>query len=479
MVEGLLLAGLGCIAGVIIAQSIWEILRRMVVRTGDTDPLATDWRALAAACGCAVVAGLVLSFGPTLFAPRENVAVTLRSGTRQGNATRHTTRVRGALLIAQATLSVMLLVGAGLFVRSLDNVRSARLGWNPEPVLVVVPNYRGVVLDSAVAAATRRALLDAARALPGVASVTRVNGLPFATSYRLLFVEGIDSVERLGRFNFQATTPEYFDVAGTRIVRGRGFTADERGEAGRVAVISQSMARVLWPSVDALGHCFHIDADTMPCTRVIGVAEDVVQNSITDNERLLYYMPDEGPPPMRPGNRIWIRFAEGDPSSQMETVRRALQRVMPAPGYVTVSRLQDLVDNQRRSWTLGATMFVAFGALAMLVAAVGLHGVIGYNVAQRVHELGIRIALGAQRGDVVRLVVAQAVAFVAVGLGIGVAAALVAARWVQPLLFGESARDPVVFVVVAAVVGIVSLLASTGPAIRATHADPSSALRAS
>jgi ABC-type antimicrobial peptide transport system permease subunit len=217
----------------------------------------------------------------------------------------------------------------------------------------------------------------------------------------------------------------------------------------------------------------------MPCTRVIGVAEDVVQNSITDNERLLYYMPDEGPPPMRPGNRIWIRFAEGDPSSQMETVRRALQRVMPAPGYVTVSRLQDLVDNQRRSWTLGATMFVAFGALAMLVAAVGLHGVIGYNVAQRVHELGIRIALGAQRGDVVRLVVAQAVAFVAVGLGIGVAAALVAARWVQPLLFGESARDPVVFVVVAAVVGIVSLLASTGPAIRATHADPSSALRAS
>jgi ABC-type antimicrobial peptide transport system permease subunit len=217
----------------------------------------------------------------------------------------------------------------------------------------------------------------------------------------------------------------------------------------------------------------------MPCTRVIGVAEDVVQNSITDNERLLYYMPDEGPMPMRPGNRIWIRFAEGDPSSQMETVRRALQRVMPAPGYVTVSRLQDLVDNQRRSWTLGATMFVAFGALAMVVAAVGLHGVIGYNVAQRLHELGIRIALGAQRSDVVRLVVAQAVAFVAVGLAIGVAAALVAARWVQPLLFGESARDPVVFVVVAAVISIVSLLASTGPAIRATRADPSSALRAS
>jgi ABC-type antimicrobial peptide transport system permease subunit len=218
----------------------------------------------------------------------------------------------------------------------------------------------------------------------------------------------------------------------------------------------------------------------MPCTRVIGVAEDVAQQTISDVERLMYYIPDEGPPPMRTGRRLWIRFAGGgDPTSRIETVRRALQRVMPSPGYVTVSPLEDLVDTQRRSWTLGATMFVAFGALAMIVAAVGLNGVIGYSVAQRVHELAVRVALGAQRGDVVRLVVAQAVAFVAVGLAIGVAGALVAARWMQPLLFGESARDPAVFVGVAVVVGIVSLVASAGPAVRAARADPNVALRAS
>src|SRR5262249_47733043 len=157
------------------------------------------------------------------------------------------------------------------------------------------------------------------------------------------------------------------------------------------------------------------------------------------------YIPDEGPPPLRPGNRLWLRFAAGDPSAQIETVRRALQSVMPSPGYVTVNRLEDVVDAQRRSWSLGATMFVAFGAIALVVAAIGLHGVIGYSVTQRAHELGVRIALGAQRGDVVRLVVTQAVAFVAIGLTIGVAAVLVAARWVQPLLFGESARDPFVF----------------------------------
>jgi putative ABC transport system permease protein len=477
-VEGLLLAALGCVAGVVIAQSVWAALRQMLIRDAGSDALAADWRALVAACGCAVIAAVVLSLGPALFAPRDNVASTLRSSSRTGGSTAHSPRVRGILLAAQAALSVTLLIGAGLFVRSLDNARNVRLGWDAAPIVVVQPNYRGVVLDSASADASRRALLDAARAIPGVQSVTRINSTPFATSYRQLFVAGIDSVQRLGRFNYQATTPDYFDVAGTRIVRGRAFTRQERGQAGRVAVISQSMARTLWPNAEPIGQCFRVDADTMPCTRVVGVAEDVLQQSIDDAERLLYYIPDEGPPPMRPGNRIWIRFAGEDPSAQLETVRRALQRVMPPPGYVTVSRLESVVDNQRRSWTLGATMFVSLGMLALLVAAVGLHGVIGYSVSQRMHELGIRIALGAQRGNIIRLVVAQAIALVAVGLAIGVAAAFGVAHWVQPLLFNESARDPVVFVSVSVVLAIVSVAGSAGPAWRATRADPSTALRA-
>ncbi|HEY6830710.1 MAG TPA: FtsX-like permease family protein, partial [Gemmatimonadaceae bacterium] len=479
VVEGILLAALGCVAGVAIAQSVWVALRQMLIRdgSGSGDALAADWRALAVACGCAVIAGIVLSLGPALFAPRDNVAATLRSGSRSGGATAHSPRVRSVLLAAQAALSVTLLIGAGLFVRSLDNARKVRLGWDAAAIVVVEPNYRGLVLDSAAADATRRALLDAARTIPGVRSVTRINSTPFATSYRQLFVTGIDSVSRLGRFNYQATTPDYFDVAGTRIVRGRTFSRQERGQAGRVAVVSQSMARALWPNAEPIGQCFRVDADTMPCTRVVGVAEDVVQQSIDDAERLLYYIPDEGPPPMRPGNRIWIRFAGDDPSAQLETVRRALQRVMPPPGYVTVSRLENVVDNQRRSWTLGATMFVSLGVLALVVAAVGLHGVIGYSVSQRMHELGIRIALGARGGNIVRLVVAQAVALVAVGLTIGLLTAYGVAHWVQPLLFNESARDPIVFVGVSAVLAIVSIAGSAGPAWRATHADPNVALR--
>jgi len=154
-----------------------------------------------------------------------------------------------------------------------------------------------------------------------------------------------------------------------------------------------------------------------------------------------------------------------------------LQRAMPGSGYVTVTRLEDVVDAQRRSWMLGATMFVAFGALALVVAAVGLYGVIAYSVTQRMHELAVRVALGAQRGDIIRLVVRQALSYAVGGVAVGASIALLTARWIQPLLFGESAHDPMVFACVAIMVGVVGLCAGTSPALRATRADPTSALR--
>jgi ABC-type antimicrobial peptide transport system permease subunit len=237
------------------------------------------------------------------------------------------------------------------------------------------------------------------------------------------------------------------------------------------------MARVLWPNTDAIGQCFHIENITTPCMRVIGVAEDAVQYSISDNERLLYYMPDEQPSMVLPGRRLFLRMGTDNPRAQMERVRRALQAVLPAPAYVTVSTLEDVVDAQRRSWQLGATMFVAFGALALIVAAVGLYGVITYDVAQRMHELAIRIALGARTANIIRSVVAQAFSFAGAGVAFGVGAVLLLARWVQPLLFGVSARDPLMLASVGAVIAIVALLASAGPAARASRADPIDALR--
>jgi hypothetical protein len=334
--------------------------------------------------------------------------------------------------------------------------------------------------------AFRARLLAAAQAIPGVEHAARVNGLPFGTSTIELHVAGIDSVQRLGRFNYQYTSPDYFAVMQTRIIKGRGLTEWDRQGATPVMVISASMGRVLWPGQDPIGQCVRIGSEASPCTTVVGVAEDAVQNSITDTERLMYYLSDLqglydpvanqiGLP--FPGNRILVRVSGGNAPALAERVRAALQRLMPGPAYVTVSPLEDLVSAQRRSWQLGAMMFVAFGGLALIVAAVGLYGVIGYNVAQRMHELGVRIALGAQSRDIIKLVVGQGLTFAVAGVALGLAVAFVAARWIQPLLFEQSARDVVVYGGVGTLIVLVALVATAVPAVRATRADPNTALR--
>lgn len=476
LAEHMLIALLGCAMGIIVAAGVTRALQSLVVRSGSPLNAVTDWHALAIAGTSALGAGLVTAIAPTLFALRGDLSASLRAGMREGAYRR--SRTRSALLTLQSGLSVVLLAGAGLFVRSLGNVRSQPLGWDPAPVLIVTPNYRGLQLDTAARAALRQHLLETAQSLPGVEHAARVNGLPFGTSMFPLFVPGIDAAQRTAaRFDYQATTPDYFNTVGTRIIRGRSYTAQDRGAQSRVAVVSQSMARRLWPDQDPIGQCFHLDAATTPCLRVIGVAEDAVQSTLSDNERLLYYMPDEQPSLVSPGNRLLLRMTGDNPRAQMERVRRGLQRVMPAPAYVTVSTLEDVVDAQRRSWRLGATMFVAFGALALIVAAVGLYGVISYDIAQRMHELAIRLALGARAVNIVRLVVAQAFSFAGVGVTLGIAVVMILSRWVQPLLFGESARDPLVLAAVAATIGVVALVASAGPATRAARAEPSSALR--
>lgn len=470
LLESTLLSVLGCLTSIVVALWVAAAFQQLVVHEG----ALLDWQTLLIAVAFAGIAAILTSIGPALLAVRGDLSTVLRAGMRDGSYRR--SRTRSTLLVTQAALSVVLLVGAGLFVRSLDNVRSQRLGWEPAPVLIVTPNYRGLVMDTGAATAFRARLLATAQSIPGVQYAARVNGLPFGTSTFPLFVRGIDSVQRLGRFNYQATTPDYFNVLQTHIIRGRGFTAIERGSLGHVAVISESMARVLWPGQEALGKCFRLEADTMPCMNVIGIAEDAVQYNICDNVRLLYYMPDEVPPYIRPGNRLLLRLAGAAPA-QTERVRRALQAVMPSPAYVTVSTLEDLVDRQRRSWRLGAEAFSAFGVLALLVAAVGLYAVIAYDVEQRAHELGVRVALGAHAWNIVRLVVEQGIGFAAMGVGVGVGAALLLARWLQPLLFEESSRDPVIFAGVALALGLVALVASAAPALRASRADPSVALR--
>ncbi len=261
---------------------------------------------------------------------------------------------------------------------------------------------------------------------------------------------------------------------GTRIFRGRGLSADDRAGSPGVAVVSQSMARVLWPQQDAIGKCFHMRSDTLPCMTVVGIAEDMVQRDFVGARYHYYVSIDQYTRSW--GNWMLLRL-RADPAREAENIRKALQQVMPGTSYVTVRPLREGVQSAQQSWRMGATMFLAFGVLALIVAAVGLYGVIAYGVTQRMHEWGVRLALGAQRSDILRLVAGQSLRFAIAGAGLGVLVALLASRWIQPLLFQQSAKDPLIYGSVGLTLIVVALVASARPAFRAAAADPNSALK--
>jgi predicted permease len=474
MIESLVVAGVGCALGVVVAQIGGRIMGSLFLPEWESFSLFGDVRTLSVAIAAALGAALLTGVIPAVLATRTDLARSLKAGSREG--TYHRSRTRTALLIAQGALSVLLLVGAGLFVRSLDRARDMRMGFDTDRILMVRYDLRGATLDDSGTLALRRRLLETAQSLPGVDKAALVSSVPFwSTASTRLIVPGIDSVQRLGRFTYQQGSADYFPTMGTRIIRGRGFSPDDRAGAARVAIVSEGMAAVLWPEQDALGRCIRVGADSMPCSTVVGIAENAVQNSLTDAQMFRYYLPMEQFRPMS-ASYLMVR-TRAEPSRDRETIRLALQRLMPGEGYVATLPLSERIGDQQRSWEIGAKMFVVLGLLALVVAAIGLYAVIGYNVTQRMHEIGVRIAIGAKSSDVIRLIVTQGMAFAFAGVALGAALAFYAARWLQPLLFKQTARDPVVFGSVAVLLLMVAATASLLPAIRATRADPNQTLR--
>ena len=474
LTEGLLLALLGGVAGVVIAVWGSSVLRAAFLPGTDRASLITDPRTLLFAGAIALGAGVLTGLAPMAQVRRGNLTGDLKSGARDGTYQR--TALRTVLLLLQSALSVVLLVGAGLFVQSLRNVRQVRLGFDADSVLLVSLSMRDVRLDSAAKVALRLRLLQAAKAVPGISHATLQESVPFAGSSSWpLYVTGIDSVSKLGEFDFNPVSTEYFATMGTRIVRGRGIESTDSDGAQRVAVIGASMAAALWPGKDPIGRCMRFASDSMPCTYIVGVAEDIHSHTIEDESKsFFYYLPAAQWRPQDGG--LFVR-AHHDASRLVEPLRRRLQREMPGTSFVTVTQLGDIVDAQMRSWIVGATVFTAFGALALVLAAVGLYSVIAYNVTQRKHELGVRLALGAARGGIVRLVVTESLRFALAGIAIGSVASLAGGWWIGPLLFRQSPRDPAVFGLVTIVLLGVAVAASWIPALRAAGLDPKTALQ--
>ncbi|HEX6069698.1 MAG TPA: ABC transporter permease, partial [Longimicrobiaceae bacterium] len=474
LIESLVLAALGGVAGLLIARWGGTALRSLFLPPDLAVGVLTDGRTLLFLGAVTILAAILTGLVPALAAGRTDLAGALRAGAREEPFQR--SRTGTFLLVFQAALSVVLLVGAGLFVRSLQNVQDYRLGYDVDPVLFAAASLRGMRMDDAEARALNARLLEAAQSMPGVESAALAASVPFwSNESRGLWVAGIDTVRNLGYFTWQAGTPDYFRTLGTRVVRGRSFGEADRANTERVVLVSEGMAAALWPGRDAIGECIRISDQTAPCATVIGLTEEARIRTLTEPREYTYYVPaaqvDE---PLYP--QLFVRVA-GDAASQVEPLRRRLQTLMPGTAYATVQPLRTLVEPNVRAWRFGSTMFLAFGLLALVLAAIGLYGMIAYGVAQRTRELGVRIALGASAGAVVRMIVGGALRLVVLGVAVGSVIAFWAAPRLEPLMFEAETRDPVVFGSVALALLAVTVLASLVPAWRALRLDPSSALR--
>jgi putative ABC transport system permease protein len=475
LTESVLLATLGGVAGLAIAQIGGALLRAAFLPKAVASNVVSDPRTLLFAALAALAAGILTGLAPAFQIRSVNLTSDLKTGAREG--TFHRSKLRVGLLLMQGALSVVLLVGAGLFVRSLNNVRSIRMGYDVDPILLVNLNMRGVTLDSAAKVLLRQRLLATTKSIPEVENASLQTSVPFWSTWSEdLHVAGIDSVRKLGQFDLNGVSPEYFATLGTRIVRGRGITEADVATAPGAMVVSAGMAKRIWPAADAIGQCVKMGSDTMPCIYVVGIAEDIKAQKLDAGDDYYYYLSYAQFHPDQDNGGLFVR-TRGQGTKASETIRRVLQKEMPGASYVTITPFADIVGSQTKSWQLGASMFLTFGVLALLLAAIGLFSVISYNVAQRTHELGVRVALGAQMGNLIRLVVSEGVKLGAIGVGIGGAVALASGRWIAPLLFKESPRDPVIFGVVAAVLLSVTIVASFIPARRAARVDPNRALR--
>jgi putative ABC transport system permease protein len=433
----------------------------------------SDNRTLVLTAALAVLSAVLTGWLPSLLLRRTG-ALLLQGGSR--GVTSEGRRARGILLAGQAMLSVALLVGAGLFVRSLIAVRSSSLGYDPSRVLIVNRFIPPGGFDTVLQATLREALLRSARALPSVESAAWMSSAPFiSTSWTDLHVPGLDNATALGPFTFQATTADYFNTMGTRIVRGRALRADDTIGTPAVAVVSESMARTLWPGRDALGQCFRMRTADSPCREVVGIAEDIVQRELAEGPRLHYYVPiDQYPRTFGTGLLIRLRDA---PARTADDVRVALQRGLPAGMYLVAQPLADVVVDQQAPWRMGASILMAFSVLALIVAGIGLFGSVSYDIAQRSRECALRIALGADRRMIAGMIVGRSVRVVLIGVVPGLLVAAAFGRWIQPLLYRTPAFDPLTFTVAAGLMLSVAVTASAWPAVRAARVDPNTTLR--
>jgi predicted permease len=386
------------------------------------------------------------------------------------------------LVIAQVTLSFLVLIGAGLCVRSLNKLQAIDAGFDPSRTLVISLDLGPSGYDESRGQLLFQRLVDRVASLPGVESAGLAQLTPLGDTplQRRTAVEGYESQpgENMS-FSYNVVSARFFETLRTPIVGGRNFTAQDRAGAPQVVIVNETLARRYWPNGDAIGKRLIFGAykgSPIPLQylEIVGVVGDGKYQDLTEQPRRMMFLPLAQT--YRPEMRLHVRTAQ-DPTAMVAAIRREAQTLDPSLPLYNIKTLEEQKNRSLYTARLAATLLSVFGGLALLLASVGLYGVMAYVVGLRRREIGVRLALGAQRRDVFRLVLKEGMALVAVGIGVGLAGAIAATRLLTTFLYDVRPTDAMTFIGVAAALAAVALLANYLPARRAARTDPMRALR--
>ncbi|HEU4713071.1 MAG TPA: ABC transporter permease [Pyrinomonadaceae bacterium] len=475
--ESLLLALMGGGLGALVA--VWGIDLLVTLSTGSipvTADVKIDTTVLAFTLVTSLITGLLFGLVPALRTMNVNLTDALKDGGRTSSEGALRNRTRSLLVVFESAVAVVLLVGAGLLVRSLIALQNTNPGFEANGVLTMRVDLPRAKYDSREkAAGFFKDLETRVGGLPGVETVGMITELPLSgqANDAPFTVEGRATANPAQKFgaDFRRVNQNYFHSLRIPLLRGRDFTEQEVRQSENVIVVSQQLVDTVFPNEEPLGKRLMTVMDDKPY-EIIGVVGDIRHRSLEFAPYAAMYMPTRE----HGGTNVVIR-TQGDPLTLVPAVRGVVQAIDPDQPIAAIRTMDEWVDTSTATPRYRTTLLALFAALAMILAATGIYGVMSYSVAQRTHEIGVRMALGARRVDVLRLVVRQGMLLVVIGLAIGLAGAVALTRVLATLLFGVTAKDPLTFVAVAALLSAVALIACYIPARRATKVNPLEALR--
>ena len=449
------------------------------------DEVAIDWRVLAFTLSMSVLTGVVFGLAPALSSVRSDLNSILKTSGRGTTGSRGRARWRNALVVSEVASCVVLLAGAGLLIRSFARLESVNPGFRPDHVLtmqIALPETR---YSGQKIALFYQQLVERLHSLAGVQYAGIARNLPLSGSDASLnFVienRPVESSAEQSRAKYRAASADYFAALGIPLVRGRYFDRTDGEKTPGVVIVNNTMARRFWPGDDPVGKRMKAGFDGSQWCTIVGIVGDVKHTGLdAETNAEMYYHYRQIPPELMgfvEGTMTLVLRTQAEPNSMVAAVRGEVQKLDADLAVFNVKSMQDLLGGSLAQPRFRTLLLGVFAGVALILAGTGLYGVIAYAVTQRTNELGVRMALGAQKSDVLKLVVGEGAQLAAVGIGIGLVVALPLMRIISRLLFGVNAADPVTFGATALVILLVTLAASYLPALRAIRVDPVVALR--